>query len=100
MVSGKAGQRIVIWDDQSGYETPPVSYDDQILEIRNELQPIFNPLRSHIFSAGRDDDVFFSIGNLQETVRIEGSDVSRMKPTSAKRFGCFTVHTVVALHYV
>src|SRR5262245_49699480 len=100
MAAGQPDERIVIRNDQGGYETPPVANDDHIFKIRDELDPVFNGLRGHIFSAGGDNDVFFSIGNPQETIRIEETDVSCMKPTFSKCLCRLTLHPIVTLHDV
>src|SRR5207244_8920365 len=73
---------------------------DDIFEVWNQFQAIFDRLRSDVLAAGGDDQIFFAIGNLEKAVGINHTDVSGVKPSSFERLGRFLRQFVIPLHDV
>src|SRR5205814_5216231 len=77
-----------------------IANHDGIFKVRNQLQPIFNELRSDVLAAGRDDEILLAICNLEETIRIEFTDIAGVVPPSCESFGRFRLHVVITGHNI
>src|SRR5204862_5610990 len=75
--------------DQRREKISMIANHDGIFKVRNQLQPIFNELRSDVLAAGRDDEILLAICNLEETIRIEFTDIAGVVPPSCDSFGRF-----------
>src|SRR5438093_8980656 len=100
VVTRVRGQGSVVGRNKSGDEFPTVADEDDIFEVWNQLQPVFDRLRSDVLAAGGDDQIFFAVDDPQEPGGINFTYVSRVKPSSFERLCRFLRHLVVPLHDV
>ena len=98
--AGIRRQGDVVGRDQGRYELSSIANHNDILEVRTQLQTIFDGLGRDIFTAGGYDKVLLAIGDFQIPIRIQFPSIARMKPASTKRLCRFTLHLVIARHDV
>src|SRR5262249_9456997 len=98
--AGICGKSFVIGHNQRRDKISVISDHDDVYKIRDQLQPVFDGLWSHILSTRCDDNVLLSIRDLQEAIRIQFPDVAGMEPVSLEYVGGRAFHPIVAGHNV
>ena len=90
-------------DKQRREEFPAVAIDARLLDIWVEAEQPFNLLRRDVFAVGGHQDVFFAVGDVQESLVIQVADIPGMEPAlgvngfrGGPRFVPVTLHNVRA----
>src|SRR5207244_12022490 len=60
----------------------------------------YTTLFRSVLPAGGHNEIFFAIGNPEESIRISLTNVSSVKPSTLERLCGFLRHLVIALHDV
>ena len=94
------GECRVVRRNESGDEFPTVADEDDIFEVWNQFQPIFDRLWSDVLAGRGDNQVFFAIGDPEKTVGINLTYITRVKPSSLQSLCRFLRHLVIPLHDV
>ena len=64
----------------------PITDHDGVVDVEAGLELVFDILGGDVFAAGRDDDVFFAVGDAQVTVFVEFAHVPGIEPAVLQGF--------------
>src|SRR5688572_18495972 len=90
---------LLSYTHQGSEELFLITADADVSDMRLGLDHDFNLLRSDVFTAAGDDDVFFTIGNFEISVSGKFADVTGVEPAILHRLSGSGGILVIFLHH-
>src|SRR5438128_11281566 len=83
--------------NEHGRELALLSEYDSFCDKYIVLERVLNRLRSNEFTTRRFDQIFLTVGDGEEAVRVQVANITGFKPIACERIGCFVGAVPVAL---